>query len=157
MAQKPAPRRLRDLVARPGKRQSTATILENQSSDAVQRPANTGTRDPRDINLPDEQAGTPVGKLRRDERSKDPLKQGYREDLRKKRTASPQADDQADIIFGGDPDDPRWDDYLAPPPTKDVNLPYEGSVQDQDAQAATRRRRKQTRIPQRLRDLAGTA
>jgi hypothetical protein len=65
---------------------------------------------PKDVNLPDEKAGKPVGKLGFADKSKDPLKQGYRDRLRKKPLDIEQ-EEQSRIIFGGDPDDPRWDDY----------------------------------------------
>jgi hypothetical protein len=53
----------------------------------------------KDVNLPDESAGEPVGKLMPGEESRDPKKRGLK---------SPHAN----VIFGGDPDDPRWAEHL---------------------------------------------
>jgi hypothetical protein len=64
-----------------------------------------------DINLPDESAGTPVGMLLPSEKSKDSLKQTYRDSKKKGWRAGEKEPPEGrwpDIIFGGDPDDPRW-------------------------------------------------
>lgn len=68
-----------------------------------------------DVNLPDESAGKPVGQLRFPEKSKDSIKQEYRDRLEKRmrREKGPMTDgdiqqeEQSRIIFGGDEDDPR--------------------------------------------------
>lgn len=70
----------------------------------------------KDVNLPDEDAGKPIGKLLPGEVSRDHLKQEYRERLRRRRGKRTREDDEredrSDIIFGGDADDPRWPEYL---------------------------------------------
>lgn len=72
-------------------------------------------RQKKDINLPDEKAGKPVGKLPFGVKSKDPMKQEYRDRLRRKREPITddyiQQEEQSRIIFGGDADDPRWDEH----------------------------------------------
>lgn len=63
-----------------------------------------------DMNLPDESAGKPVGQLGFAEKSKDSLKQAYRDRLKKK-PLDIQQEEQSRIIFGGDADDPRWKEF----------------------------------------------
>jgi hypothetical protein len=143
--QKPAPRTLRDLIARPGTRQSTATILENQAS-AVQRPRAVEQNYPSDYTPIEGSAITKKEKQLHDEAQDDSTERLARWDdgtMGPKQQRAIEFTDRARGVSRKD--------------AQDVNLPYEGSVQDQQAQAAKQRRRKQTRIPQRLRDLAGTA
>ena len=64
----------------------------------------------KDTNLSDEDAGKPVGQLGFADKSKDKLKQEYRDHLRKK-PLDIQQEEQSRIIFGGDPDDPRWKEF----------------------------------------------
>lgn len=74
------------------------------------------TRKKADINLPDEKAGEPVGMLLPGEKSKDSLKQQYRDSKKKGWRAGEKETPEGrwpDIIFGGDPDDSRWDEHFA--------------------------------------------
>lgn len=64
---------------------------------------------PKDTNLPDEQAGEEVGRLLPGERSQSDLKQRYRDAQQDRPTSGNPR--WPDVIFGGDPDDPRWADY----------------------------------------------
>lgn len=69
----------------------------------------------KDVNLPDESAGKPVGRLPYGARSKDPLKQSYMDRIKRKNKKAGilenQQEKQSREIFGGDADDPRWEEH----------------------------------------------
>lgn len=65
-------------------------------------------RERKDVNLPDEKKGREIGKLLPGEKSKDPIKEGYRKSVDRSKLANPRS---PDVIWGGDADDPRWNEH----------------------------------------------
>lgn len=112
-----------------------------RSTERIDTPRTLAALAPRkDVNLPDDDAGKEVGRLLPGERSKDPVKQRYRDKIRTRnkgrdaigfyrnrpaadRDADTQQEDQSDIVFGGDADDPRWKQYFAERKTLGAMVP----------------------------------